>query len=388
MKKKFKGWLAAAAGLLGLALVLLTAIATHVAGLGQAEAEAATASARCPAGGQPGLDPEIADIAQKVKQMLAGSGDVNVPGLSEPKNQIPNAKVIVATGIQKRVPARGQVVALATALQESTLINLDHGDRDSLGLFQQRPSQGWGTREQIMDPVYSSGKFYDGLVKIKDWEQMPVTVAAQKVQASGFPDAYAKHEPLATALQQAIGPTLGAAPAGPGPGKPGPGGGFGPGGCAAQGGGNVDFGEIPPGSLPDGYQIPATVPPEVQAAIRWALGQLGTMYQWGGSCTNPHGGNASERCDCSSLTQRSYGVAGKEITRTTYTQIHDGRPVSTSGIQPGDLLFAVGSASAPEHVALAIGYGYVVHAPKPGRVVEVVKQANLGPILVVRRIVG
>ncbi|MET9324911.1 NlpC/P60 family protein [Streptomyces sp. NPDC003038] len=388
MKKKFKGWLAGVAGLLGLALVLLAAIGAHVAGLGQSEAEAAAMAASCPGGGQPGLDPDTADMARKVKEMLAGSGGVNVPGLSEPEKQIPNAKVIVATGIQKRVPARGQVVALATALQESTLINLDHGDRDSLGLFQQRPSQGWGTREQIMDPVYSSGGFYDGLVKIKDWEQMPVPVAAQKVQRSGFPDAYAKHEPLATALQQAIAPTLGAVPVGPMPGQPGLGGGFGPGRCASQGGGNVGFGAIPPGSLPEGYQIPATAPTEVKTAIRWALGQLGTMYQWGGSCTNPHGIDPSERCDCSSLTQRAYGVAGKEITRTTYTQIHDGRAVPASAIAPGDLLFARGTADAPEHVATAIGYGYVVHAPRTGRPVSVVQQGDLGPILVVRRIVG
>ncbi|MFB7453245.1 C40 family peptidase [Streptomyces sp. NPDC056194] len=388
MKKGIKRWLAGAAGLIGLGLVLLAAIAAHVAGLGQSEAEAAAASARCPGAGQPGLDPETADTARKVKEMLAGSGDVNVTGLSEPPKQIPNAKIIVATGIQKRVPARGQVVALATALQESTLINLDHGDRDSLGLFQQRPSQGWGTREQIMDPVYASGKFYDGLVKIKDWEQMPVTVAAQKVQRSAFPDAYAKHEPLATALQQAIAPTLGAAPAGLLPEQPGLSEGFGPGWCAGQGGGTADFGDVPPGTLPEGYQIPATAPTEVRTAIRWALGQLGTQYQWGGSCTNPHGTNPAERCDCSSLMQRAYGVAGKEITRTTYTQIYDGRAIPTNAIQPGDLVFAVGSASAPEHVAMAIGYGYVVHAPKPGRVVEVAKEANLGPILVVRRIVG
>ncbi|WP_455432522.1 C40 family peptidase [Streptomyces yangpuensis] len=382
-----KRWLAGVAGLLGLGLVLIAATAAHVAGLGQSEAEAA--AARCPADGRPGLDPETADIARKVKGMLAGSGDVNVPGLSEPKKQIPNAKIIVATGVHKRVQARGQVIALATALQESTLINLDHGDRDSLGLFQQRPSQGWGTREQIMDPVYSSGKFYDGLVKIRDWEQMPVTVAAQKVQRSAFPDAYAKHDSLATALQQAIAPTLGAAPADPVPGPPSLEGSFGPAGCARQGGSNVDFGNIAPGSLPEGYQIPASAPPQVQTAIRWALGQLGTMYQWGGSCTNPHGPNPSERCDCSSLTQRAYGVAGKEITRTTYTQIHDGRGIPATAIAPGDLLFVRGTASAPEHVAMSIGYGYAVHAPRTGKPVMVSKEGELGgPILVVRRIVG
>lgn len=87
-------------------------------------------------------------------------------------------------------------------------------------------------------------------------------------------------------------------------------------------------------------------------------------------------------------TQRAYGVAGKEITRTTYTQIHDGRAAPAGQVQPGDLLFSRGSASAPEHVSMAIGYGYVVHARKPGRVVEVTKQSNMGEILVVRRIAG
>ncbi|MFJ2061245.1 hypothetical protein ACIOMM_35770 [Streptomyces sp. NPDC087908] len=76
------------------------------------------------------------------------------------------------------MPARGQVVALATALQKSTLINRNYGDRDSLGLFQQRPSKGWSTREQNMDPTHASGTFYDRLLELRNWEQMPVTVAA------------------------------------------------------------------------------------------------------------------------------------------------------------------------------------------------------------------
>lgn len=145
---------------------------------------------------------------------------------------------------------RGQVIALATALQESGLRNLDYGDRDTL--FQQRPSQGWGTRSQIMDPVYASTKFYKALKSVKDWESMPLTVAAQKVQKSGLPNAYARHETLATALQQAIAPTLGGAagPAGP----PAFSGGFGAG-CVTQAG--ADYGDIPAGTLPEGYQIPS-----------------------------------------------------------------------------------------------------------------------------------
>jgi murein DD-endopeptidase MepM/ murein hydrolase activator NlpD len=89
-------------------------------------------------------------------------------------------------------------------MQESNLVN--HGflgvanDHDSLGLFQQRPSQGWGTAEQIMDPVYSATKFYNKLVLVPDWLTLPLTVAAQWVQRSAYPNAYAKHEPLATTI--------------------------------------------------------------------------------------------------------------------------------------------------------------------------------------------
>ncbi|MET7563707.1 C40 family peptidase [Streptomyces sp. NPDC005479] len=360
----------------------MAAIAAHVAGIGQSEAEAATAQAQCAANGSGGTDVDAAQVAQQVKAVLAGSSsDVKVAGLPSPKEQIPNAKAIVATGAQMRIPARGQVIALATALQESGLRNLDHGDRDSLGLFQQRPSQGWGTRAQILDPVYAATKFYKALKSLKDWENMPVTVAAQKVQKSGVPDAYAKHEALATALQQAIAPTLGTTAAIPG--MTSAVAGFGAG-CVTQAG--TDYGDIPAGTLPAGYQIPVTAPIQARNAIRWALGQLGTPYQWGGTCTNPHGNNARDRCDCSSLMQRAYGVAGIEITRTTYTQIHDGRAVSAKALQPGDLVFTNGSASRPEHVAMFIGDGLVVHAPRPGRVVEVAELATHGKILVARRV--
>ncbi|MEU8435076.1 hypothetical protein AB0F18_19545 [Streptomyces sp. NPDC029216] len=119
--------------------------------------------------------------------------------------QASNAATIAAVGISKGLPDRAVTIALATAMQESGLRNLDHGDRDSLGLFQQRPSQGWGTPEQIMDPVYSAGIFYDRLAEIKGYTRLPLTVAAQRVQLSGFPQAYAKHEPDATVVTAAFG---------------------------------------------------------------------------------------------------------------------------------------------------------------------------------------
>ncbi|MFD6418627.1 hypothetical protein [Streptomyces sp. NPDC060194] len=115
-----------------------------------------------------------------------------------------NAATIAAVGTSEGLPERAVTIAIATAMQESGLRNIDYGDRDSVGLFQQRPSKGWGTVEQIMDPAYSARKFYDGLRTIPGYSRLPLTVAAQKVQRSGFPQAYAKHEPDATLLAAAF----------------------------------------------------------------------------------------------------------------------------------------------------------------------------------------
>lgn len=108
--------------------------------------------------------------------------------------QAENASIIAAVAERRDLPARAISIALATAYQESKLLNVDHGDRDSLGLFQQRPSQGWGTPKQIMNPYYAADAFYDALVKVDGYTQMPITKAAQAVQRSAFPDAYADHE--------------------------------------------------------------------------------------------------------------------------------------------------------------------------------------------------
>lgn len=114
-------------------------------------------------------------------------------------DQAQHAALFAAVAQRRGLPARAVTIAIATALQESRLENIDYGDRDSIGLFQQRPSQGWGTVEEIMDPVYSVGKFYDGLVKVDRYEDMDVTDAAQAVQRSAFPKAYAQHEVRARA---------------------------------------------------------------------------------------------------------------------------------------------------------------------------------------------
>ncbi|MCX5237332.1 heavy metal transporter [Streptomyces prunicolor] len=120
------------------------------------------------------------------------------------QEQTMNAATIAAVGTGRGMPERAVTIALATALQESQLVNIQHGDLDSLGLFQQRPSQGWGTKKEILDPTYAAGVFYEHLSKVDDYQQLPLTVAAQRVQRSGYPEAYAKHEPEATLLSAAL----------------------------------------------------------------------------------------------------------------------------------------------------------------------------------------
>ncbi|MEV0173436.1 heavy metal transporter [Streptomyces sp. NPDC050803] len=135
-------------------------------------------------------------------KVVSGDGDGATYEFSP--EQAVNAATIAAVGTGRELPERAVTIALATALQESALRNIDYGDRDSLGLFQQRPSQGWGTEREIMDPAYSAGIFYDHLVDVPDYTRLPLTVAAQRVQRSGYPQAYAKHEPDATLLAAAL----------------------------------------------------------------------------------------------------------------------------------------------------------------------------------------
>jgi hypothetical protein len=118
--------------------------------------------------------------------------------------QMGNAATIAAVGLKLGLPDHAVTVALATALQESKLRNLTSGDRDSAGLFQQRPSQGWGTFEQITDPVYAATAFYNRLRTEPDWTELSVTQAAQLVQRSGAPDAYAQWEPESRAIAGAL----------------------------------------------------------------------------------------------------------------------------------------------------------------------------------------
>ncbi|AGL21391.1 M23 family metallopeptidase [Actinoplanes sp. N902-109] len=122
--------------------------------------------------------------------------------------QMKNAAIIINTGAELKLPPRAWVIAVATAMQESRLTNLGNlgsrNDHDSLGLFQQRPSSGWGSPAQVTDPKYAATKFYNKLKTIKGWQNMSLTRAAQRVQISAYPDAYAKHELVATQIVNAL----------------------------------------------------------------------------------------------------------------------------------------------------------------------------------------
>ncbi|USQ77106.1 hypothetical protein [Ornithinimicrobium cryptoxanthini] len=118
--------------------------------------------------------------------------------------QAANASTISMVSLQRGLPPKAATIALATAVQESKLRNLSYGDADSLGLFQQRPSQGWGTPEQVTDPVYAANAFFAALEAVPGWSEWVVTEIAQEVQRSAYPDAYADHEAEARVMASAL----------------------------------------------------------------------------------------------------------------------------------------------------------------------------------------
>lgn len=140
------------------------------------------------------------------QSMRAPRCTITAAGMTESfdPEQTGNAALIAALSIKRGLPPRAATIALTTAYQESKILNITYGDRDSLGLFQQRPSQGWGTEAQILDPIYSTNAFYDALVKVKDYETRDITEIAQQVQRSGFPEAYRDHEGQGRVLASAL----------------------------------------------------------------------------------------------------------------------------------------------------------------------------------------
>ncbi|MFF0097695.1 C40 family peptidase [Micromonospora sp. NPDC005257] len=268
--------------------------------------------------------------------------------------QVGNAATIVSVGAEMQVPRYGWEIAVATAMQESTLRNLGHlgadNDHDSLGLFQQRPSQGWGTPEQILNPRYASRKFYERLLDVDGWQTMPLTEVAQAVQHSAFPDAYARWQSEAEQLVTVISDGLGVV-------------------CISDGGDGMP--PVDDEGLPEGFLLPAD--PQLRSVVAFALAQRGKPYVWGAEGPDSY--------DCSGLMMAAWAKGGVRLPRVTADQVHTGIAVlSLAAMQPGDLIFipgSDGSMSRPGHVGMYIGTSqrgmqYLVQAPKTGDVVKIV----------------
>jgi len=139
-----------------------------------------------------------------VSRTTTSSGSPETISYTLDIDQAANSTTIAVVGKRLGMPDHAVTVALAAALQESKLHNLPYGDRDSLGLFQQRPSQGWGTTSEILTPSYAAAAFYRELKKVDGWETLPVTDAAQRVQRSGAPTAYIQWESEARTIATAL----------------------------------------------------------------------------------------------------------------------------------------------------------------------------------------
>ena len=316
-----------------------------------------------------------------------GGGAQQVGSRTWSAEQTANAQTITQVAVQRGLPRRAAVIAVSTAIVESTLRNVAYGDRDSLGLFQQRPSQSWGSPRDILNPVLAAGKFYDALAKIPRWPLLPPGTAAQAVQRSAFPQRYAPTEPAAADL---------VARYWVGPDDPGP-----PNGgtqadrelaalatraCPDQGGAELPAGPgtaVDPSRIPPGFTMPAD--PVQRAVVSAALAQVGKPYRWGAK------GPAA--FDCSGLTQAAWAAAGVPISSGTINQIRDGTPVARlADVAPGDLLFvpgSLGTATVPRHIGIAVGNGLVVDARSSKRGVMLSSLADWRhDVVAIRHIAG
>jgi hypothetical protein len=173
---------------------------TTVAATTAGQVRAAAAAAVAPKSVAPAAPKPLgwAQIAPSAKDLFPRGPATAQSRIALDDDQLRNARSIVQTGQKLGLQPRAWVIALSTAMQESKLRNLgDLGsanDHDSLGLFQQRPTSGWGTPEEITNPEHAATSFYRGLTGVGGWQGMSVTDAAQAVQVSAFPDAYAQWE--------------------------------------------------------------------------------------------------------------------------------------------------------------------------------------------------
>jgi hypothetical protein len=249
--------------------------------------------------------------------------------------QTGNAALIVAIGQARGVPAWGWIVAVATAMQESRLRNLPGGDRDSIGLFQQRPSQGWGTPTQLRSPAYQAGEFYDALLAVPGWQAMPLTQASDLVQRSAFPSAYARWtRPAGVLVAKLTAAHAGTSSAGAGTAACGVG-------CPPARAGDSAWG---PGCLP-GHVVLAR-------AATWLTAWQGGPVPYSMS-TDPATWFGGYRRDCSGYASMALGLPGPGLN--TAGLAARSTLIAKSDLAPGDLLINPAPGGAG-HVVIFQGW--------------------------------
>lgn len=326
-------------------------------------------------------------------------GQTNESGNPWSQEQLQNAAVIYQTGIQMGMSSRDIQIALITAMVESNLINVNYGDSDSLGLFQQRPSQGWGTPEQVTDPRYAATQFFKHLNGLGDKRyQMSMGEAAQAVQRSAYPDRYGEKIQSMRSLWPSVQKAGGGEP-------------------QSIDGGAYQTDMFNPNALLDTSQMinVPPIPPNAQdmlgawgmpvgdmssgigtfigpstnqsviqplmetqgsytkgvdgwrkAVLEYARGAVGTPYVWGGT-------NLQSGVDCSGFIQSVFAKAGIELPRISYQQANAGQRVGYAGLRPGDLIAWDNSSrnNGADHISIYLGNGMIIEAPRPGLSVRI-----------------
>lgn len=344
----------------GAAALVLLAPGAAVIGVAVLIAPSAAGSAGCVYGNSPAGSAAITGTIPTTLTATTTKG----ASITLDHAQLEQAAVIIAVGNSERISSNGQLVALMAAFTEAKFKNLANPhdpastslpndgtgtDHDSVGLFQMRPSAGWGTAPNLMDPTWASRAFYGGpagpnhgsprgLLDIPGWSTMDPGAAAQTVEGSAYPDRYAVNEPVAQKVLTALtGVTLSRA------------------GCSSAPGG-----------------LPTNLPPGFAGAfITAAASQIGVPYVWGGgSYTGPTGGGY----DCTGLIMYAAYVASKGHIRLAHyaaTQEAATQPIAWSQLQPGDLIyFTYPGASGPHHAAIYLGTGRILQAPRSGETVR------------------
>jgi len=295
------------------------------------------------AGGATGQD--VTSSVLTLDQLAADTCSVSGPVQHLSGAQATNADLIVSAAMaasgEDTVVAR---IAVMTAMTESSFENLAGGDRDSLGLFQQRPSQGWGTPAQIMDPTYATDSFVRALLAVAGWRTLPPWLATQAVQRSAYADGSNYRANWA-----ASGPVLAGVLAD----------GNTPGACGQGAGGLA--GPRSGHGLPAGYTVAAGTPAKHAAAVAFAVAQLGKPYVWAAA--------GPRSFDCSGLTMAAWARVGVALLHYTGDQQSEGQAVTPAGLTPGDLVLVPGSDSPGPgiagHVGLYLGESLVVSAIDP-----------------------